>query len=156
MAERRSRQEKIKEDWFFDLSPKSKLMYYYLNDSVDRAGFYPVSIKHIMFETKLSNHEIEHCFSELEQAGIIIRSDDNKTMWLTTFLKEQNNYPLKSNNNCHKGVCAVMCKTIYFFNSHIDLFEKIKIFKVSIDRKTKEEIVEEFGLVTYLKREGLM
>ena len=105
MAKRYTHTDKFGADWFIILSKHGKLLYYYLNDICDHAGFYKVGFKHIEMYLELSQQEAEQALKELEDK--IVWSDDKIMIWLKDFLEDQANIPLNKYNNAHKGVIRV-------------------------------------------------
>lgn len=139
MALRASKQEKYQEGWFFNLSYKTKFLYYYLNDRVDIAGFLIISFDHIIFETKLPLEDIQKSLKELEDNKIIIYSNNREIIWLTKFLEEQSNYPLNPLNNCHKGILQKIQGDLRLFVNDKEFFHNLQTFEViDADGKLKK------------------
>ncbi len=65
MANRYTNTDKWVDNWFSELSPLSKLLFMYLCDQCDIAGFLEVNIKTIAFELGTDRKSIEKAFVEL-------------------------------------------------------------------------------------------
>jgi hypothetical protein len=152
MAHRNSNVEKYNKKWFQDLSKNAKLLYYYLNDKVDIGGFWCISKQHILYEAGLCKEEADAALSELEGKGIIIFSDDADYLWLTTFIEEQNNYPLNPQNRCYRGIFSKM-RRIRIFQNQKDVFDKIEVITAD-DEQSATKI--NHGLIDYMIQKGLM
>lgn len=124
MAENRFvNSKKYKEDWFLDLSDEAKLFYYFLIEHADHGGFYKISNRHIKFNLSYTDEVISKCLEEL--ADQIIWSDNKTTIYLKPFLREQNNYPLVSNNKAHLGAYKIIAKTLIEFKNNREELLKI-------------------------------
>lgn len=103
---------KWEDKWFRGLSPAHKLIYLYLLDVCDQAGFWEIDIEGAAFQTKLSGDKISPIFEGLNksQEGLskaLMRKGDY--VWIKDFLADQNNLPLNPLNNAHKK--AINCIT---------------------------------------------
>ena len=99
---RYTHEEKYKDDWFYVLSKEGKLLFYYLIDNVDHAGFMGVVFRRIANDLSMTVDEVKNAFDEME--GKVIWSDRGNKLYLTSFLKNQRNYPINRFNQSHKGI----------------------------------------------------
>jgi len=116
MARRFTITEKWGRPWFMKLKPRTKLMWYYLYDSCDVAGFWEVNLELACFQTKMSEDDTKLAFEELKEAYI----REGRYIWLINFIKDQKNLPLNRRNAAHRGIVAIL-------NSHPDFYEHTKI-----------------------------
>lgn len=88
--------------WFIDLSSNEKLMFIYLCDNCDCAGFLELSLRRLSFDLGFTPEEIKDCLRNLKKAYIL--STDKRVLFLKNFLKHQKNLPLNKANQSHKGI----------------------------------------------------
>lgn len=120
MAIRFTNTDKWVDTWFSDLKPLSKLLFMYLCDQCDIAGFLELNIRTISFEVGTDRASIERAFNELYpedkqtidgaargeelQTPRILYSLDRKFIFIRNFIKHQRNLPLNENNKAHRGI----------------------------------------------------
>lgn len=104
MAYRFSDTSKWNDEWFVDLTPQEKLLFLYLCDNCDIAGFYELSTRKLSFDTSLSADEVKGALKGLERAFIL--SEDRRILFLKKFVKHQKNLPLNALNKSHKGILS--------------------------------------------------
>jgi hypothetical protein len=114
MAYRFSDTGKWADEWFVDLSPLEKLLFLYLCDNCDIAGFYELSLRKLNFDTGISPDEIKGALKGLERGYIL--SEDKRVLFLKKFVKHQKNLPLNPDNKAHRGI-------ISRFENYSDRFE---------------------------------
>lgn len=102
MAYRFSDTGKWSDEWFVDLPPSEKLLFMYLCDNCDMAGFYELSLRKLTFDTGLSKDEIIGALKGLQRGYVL--SEDNKVIFIKNFLKHQKNLPLNPDNKAHRGI----------------------------------------------------
>jgi len=95
-------EKKWSDKWFRSLAPCHKIVWIYICDSCDIAGFYEVDIESIAFHTKLSEEDSKGAIEGLSRG--YLGAKDSDLIWIKNFLKHQNNNLLNPNNNCHKGI----------------------------------------------------
>lgn len=117
---------KWRDPWFRRLSPTGKILFLYLCDNCDNAGFWEIDLDLAAFETGIQTRGIEGAFEELSSRY----ETDKRFIWLRNFLRHQKNLPLNPNNPAHKNI--------------INILESRKSFSGSILKILKgEEILEE-------------
>lgn len=104
MAYRFSDTSKWADEWFVDLTPHEKLLFMYLCDNCDIAGFYEVSTRKVTFDIGLSPEDVVGAFKGLQRGYIL--STDKKVIFLKNFIKHQKNLPLNGRNKSHKGILS--------------------------------------------------
>ncbi len=104
MANRFTDTNKWQDAWFFDLSPSEKLLWIYLYENCDIAGFYEVCPRRVMIETGLTEKAFEGAFKGLARGYII--SIEGDVIYLRNFLKHQRNLPLNPSNRAHTGILS--------------------------------------------------
>jgi hypothetical protein len=100
MSKRFTDTDKWKDPWFRSLSPHEKLLFNYLCDNCDLAGFYEVDFDMIAFTTKLTEKETKDAFRGLIKGY----TGNDGWIWINNFLKHQKNLPLNPANNAHKCI----------------------------------------------------
>lgn len=93
-------EKKWSDKWFRSLKPCHKIVWIYICDNCDIAGFYEVDHESISFHTKLSEEESKAAIEGLSRGYL----GADECIWIKNFLKHQNNHLLNPNNNCHKGI----------------------------------------------------
>jgi hypothetical protein len=102
MPYRYTNTDKWKDAWFSKLKPMEKLLFNYLCDNCDCAGFIEIIEKNWASDIGCNLNIIEGARKGLERG--LIYSITNDCIYLRTFLRHQKNLPLNENNQCHKGI----------------------------------------------------
>lgn len=102
MAYRFSNTEKWQDSWFSELSQIEMLLFIYLCDNCDIAGFIEVNYKRWASDLNSSKETIQGACKGLARGLIYSTSED--CIFLRNFLKHQKNLPLNSNNKAHLGI----------------------------------------------------
>jgi hypothetical protein len=98
--------EKWKDDWFNSLSPNAKLLFLFLVDNCNNAGFYDVRRKFLLFYIGLNDKELDEAIIQLKKT--YIKSNDGSRIWIKNFIKHQKKYPLNYSNNNHKQIIGLI------------------------------------------------
>lgn len=126
MSSRFTETEKWKDVWFRRLSIEAKVLFQYLCDNCDIAGFWEIDLDLASYFTGIPTEEnmplfkdktgksIEAAFKELARGYI----GGNSHIFIRTFLVHQKNLPLNPENCAHRGI-------IQRINSHNSLGEKV-------------------------------
>lgn len=101
MAYRYTDTGKWGDSWFVDLNPKEKLLFLYLCDNCDIAGFCEISYRRISFDTGIEERGLQGALKGLARG--LIFSYDGEVVFLRNFLKHQKNLPLNRDNKAHRG-----------------------------------------------------
>ena len=104
MAYRFTDTGKWRDKWFRRLSPSEKVLWMYLCDVCDIAGFVEVDTELFAFDTGMDESTIEGALKGLER-GLVVH---NGVLWIRNFLRHQKNLPLNESNRCHKGILSVI------------------------------------------------
>jgi len=120
MALRYTNTEKYSDSWFIDLEPNEKLLFYYLIDQVDNAGFYEISFRHIQFHLGISKPEILGAIKGLSRGLLGADSDieNGSKIYLKNYLQHQKMNPLNPFNSFHKHALSVLCENYEFVNAN--------------------------------------
>lgn len=106
--------EKWGDGWFSNLNPYEKLIFLYLTDKCDNAGFYEINNRIDPFVIGITQQEYEQGLVNIKKC--YIKSTDGRKIWLKNYLKHQKNIPLNPENNAHKQI-------IIFIQSNMEYFE---------------------------------
>jgi hypothetical protein len=106
MAHRYTNTEKWNDVWFCDLKPLSKLLFLYLCDQCDIAGFLEINQKKIAFDLGIGKQETEKAFEGIKDK--IIVSTDNRFLYIINFLKHQKNLPLNEKSTLYKKIVELL------------------------------------------------
>ena len=128
MANRLTSTEKYADSWFIDLESVEKLMFYYLIDHVDNAGFYEISIRHVQFHLGISKDEILGAIKGLSRGllGAECEVKNGDKIYLKNFLKHQKMLPLNPFNSFHINALKSFNLNISFVNKY-KWIQKIKV-----------------------------
>jgi hypothetical protein len=114
MAKRFSTIEKWDDLWFSELQPISKLLFLFLVDKCDNAGFVEINPRLHSFIIGISKQEYLDSLQTLDK--VLVWSVSGEKIWLKNFIFYQNNLPLNIENNAHKQI-------INLLNQNIELFD---------------------------------
>lgn len=124
MASRFTETEKWNDAWFSGLKPLSKLLFLYLCDQCDVAGFLEINIRKICFDLGIGKQEAEKSLTEVETR--LLYSKDKRFVFVINFLKHQKNQKLNPSNNAHRGIIKRLEDNLFLFD-----FEDIDQFLIS-------------------------
>lgn len=124
MASRFTETDKWDDVWFSGLKPLSKLLFLYLCDQCDIAGFLEINTKKMCFDLGIGKQEVERSLNEIETR--LIYSTDSRYVFVKNFLRHQRNEKLNPANNAHKGIIKRLNDNLLLFD-----FEDINSFFIS-------------------------
>jgi hypothetical protein len=106
MASKFTASEKWNDPWFRRLMPEEKLLFMYLCDICDCAGFIERDDYRFAFETRIPEEKIAPILQGFMNpsgrvANIFV---SGRWIWLKNHIKHQKNLPLNPSINCHKGI----------------------------------------------------
>ena len=102
MAYRFTNTEKWNDAWFSDLTQLEMLLFLYLCDNCDIAGFMELNIKRWASDLNSSTETINKALVGIKK-GIII-SNINDSLFIKNYIKHQKNLPLNEKNKAHIGI----------------------------------------------------
>jgi len=103
MAYRMTCTDKWSDAWFSNLRPNEKLLFVYLYENCDIAGFIEMNIKRWSADLGFDKGAIEGAMKGLGRG--LIYSNTNDCIYIRTFLKHQKNLPLiPEKNPAHRGI----------------------------------------------------
>ena len=104
MGKRFTDTEKWKDKGFRSLTPIQKLLFIYLLDNCDNAGFIEVDIEFWSYQLKTKEHELLCEFNDMKRTIEVVGS----WCWIPNFIKHQKNLPLNKSNNAHKQIISLI------------------------------------------------
>ena len=119
MAKRFTETNKWNDPWFRKLKAGEKLVFLYLIDNCDNAGFYEVDCEMMSFQIGIESSKIEGAIKGISR-GLLGAGTD--WVWVKNFLKHQKNWPLNPENNAHKQIINILI-------SKSEMFKNDKNFK---------------------------
>lgn len=131
MAKRFTDTGKWGEKWFYGLSPYSKLLFNYLCDICDNAGFYEVNEERLAADTKIPTDQIQKCFAELSKSVLLV----DGRIWIRNFVKHQKNLPLNPKNNAHKNIITLIEESGGYFVHLLEFVEFSKHLPIESQNK---------------------
>lgn len=106
MSKRFSETDKWKDEWFSQLKPIEKLIYLFILDNCDNAGFFSLNQRINSFLLGITESEYLGAINGLNR--VLIKSKDNNKYWVKKFLFHQKNLPLNHENNSHKQIISLI------------------------------------------------
>ncbi len=88
--------------WFRKLKPYEKLLFNFICDKCDIAGFWEIDLELAAYFTGIEQEAILGAFEGLSRGYI----KNDKYIWLKNFIQHQRNWPLNPENNAHKAIIA--------------------------------------------------
>lgn len=118
MSSRFTETEKWGDIWFRKLNPSEKLLFLYICDKCDLAGFWEVDLELAAYFTGIKSSQILGAYEGLNRAYIA----QGGFIWMRNVIRHQRNLQLNPKNNAHKHILSLL-------NSHpefeIDFIEEI-------------------------------
>jgi hypothetical protein len=111
--------------WFRALSPSAKLLFIFVAENCNNAGFYELDTGAIAFKTGLTEAEIGGALEGLRR-GI---KGASGWLWLRQFLKHQKNDPLKQENPAHRQIIALLSEQVQRFARCQEFQQSIATYK---------------------------
>ena len=118
MAVKFTNTKKWDDVWFSELTLEDKVMFVYLCDMCDIAGFLEINERLIKFHTGIE--DVRGAVKSLSKS-VIYRDG---YIWIMKYIKHQKNLPLNPNNNAHKGIISSMSDRIQSFPEIFDVLPK--------------------------------
>jgi hypothetical protein len=132
MAKRFTETDKWKDAWFRKLCPNEKLLFIYLTENCNNAGFIEFDVEAVAFQTRLSEDEVLGAIQGLNRGCF----ESDGWVWIKRFLRHQKNESLNPANNAHKQIIALL-------NDQVQRFSGNKDF---------DAFVESEGIIDYIKK----
>jgi hypothetical protein len=121
MAYRYTNTDKWRDGWYSSLDTIQKLLFNYLCDNCDVAGFIEITPRIWAAEIGCTENQVLGALKGLGRG--LMFSKDNDCLYIRNFLKHQKNLPLNENNNAHLGIIRRFENYSYKFNiENIDEF----------------------------------
>lgn len=121
MSKRFTITEKWEDSWFWQLKPYEKLLWNYLCDKCDLAGFWEINLELATVQTKIPKSAISGAVQGLNRGYIT----NGKYIWLRNFIHHQGNYPLNPNNNAHRHIIKIIERHSDFNVNFFELLETV-------------------------------
>jgi hypothetical protein len=107
--------DKWKDEWFLALSPFSKLVFMFLCDNCNEAGFYDLNSKFMQSQLKIPAKNIVASIKEIGKK--VTFNQSGKKIWVDNFLFYQKQLPLDMSNAEHKKIKLMLEKNLEDFNA---------------------------------------
>lgn len=151
---------KWSDPWFQSLPHGSKLLFLYLCDKCDNAGFYEENVDEACFHLKVTPEQYKGAMKGLDR-GLAVSGG---YIWVKRFLKNQKNLPLREENPAHRQIILLINQQLERFNKNEEFCEfiaplmglqrgtgngkgKVKVIRGSEEgvQKTADEIIEDLS-----------
>lgn len=145
--------EKWNDEWFSNLKAIEKLVFLYLVDKCDNAGFFEINKRIDAFLIGISEEEFMGNLRSLKKT--YVASTDGRKIWVKNFIKYQKNLPLNPENNAHKQIITFIVSNLNIFNydfNYLGAYEGLfsPIGKGNIIGKGNGNIKKEGGTKDFL------
>jgi len=104
--------------WFSQLTMEQKVMFMYLCDACDIAGFYEVNERLVCLRTGIE--DVRGAIESLSKS-VMLKGD---YIWIIKHIKHQRNLPINPKNNAHKGIISSIAERIDSFPEILDSFSR--------------------------------
>ena len=123
MAYRFTNTDKWNDAWFSELDWRQKVVFLYLCDQCDMAGFYEINLRKMAWDIAIDCADVEGALKGLKSR--LLYSTNGKYLFIRNFLKHQKNLPLNEKNTAHRGIIRRLNEKLQLFNflSIDDYFE---------------------------------
>lgn len=142
--------EKWKDTFFHNLKPIEKLIFIYLYENCDDAGFFELNFDKMSFDIGITAKEIAGSFSKLEKA--FLSSINADKIWLKKFLLHQNRLPLDLKTTEGNYIKFQIENNLEKFNYNQELVSilkniKKKVGKAKVDflKPSVDDVIENFN-----------
>lgn len=127
--------DKWKDEWFIALHPYAKLIFMFLYENCDEAGFYKPKSSHMKKYIGMSAEDIVFHTKTLEEK--IVFNESRKKLWIKNFLFYQDQLPLEKKNPEHQKIMLIMEKNLKEFDNHEDMLFILEKTSNSTTKKVK-------------------
>src|SRR3972149_1850999 len=142
--ERITNTDKWKDYWFLSLHPNAKLIFIFLCENCDDAGYFKLSTKFMYSQLKIKPEFIVEYTQSLSKA--IVFSKERDKVWIKNFLFYQNQLPLNSGNAEHLKIKMVIEKNLEDFNDNKDMLyvinKMITINTTTLSKRTPKRFIK--------------
>lgn len=114
MSARFTETEKWSDPWFQSLPHGSKLLFMYLCDRCNMAGFYEENIREACFHLGIDESQYKGALKGLESRLVAASG----WLWLKNFLKHQRNTELNPENKAHRGIIRLLLEQVDRFGGN--------------------------------------
>lgn len=109
---------KWNDEWFSNLKAIEKLLFLYLVDKCDNAGFFEINKRIDAFLIGITEDEFMANLRAIKKT--YVASTDGRKIWIKNFIKYQKNFPLNPDNNAHKQIISFIMSNMNNFNYDFD------------------------------------
>jgi hypothetical protein len=141
--------EKWKDTFFLNLKPIEKLVFIYIYENCDDAGFFDINFSRMTTDIGIDNKTISESLNKLDKT--YLTSIDADRIWLKKFLLHQNRLPLDLSSTEGNFIKFQIESNIIKFNNPKDFQDILKNIKKKTTRAKSEfikpsveQIVESF------------
>lgn len=141
MSARYTETDKWSDPWFQSLPHGAKLLFMYLCDRCNIAGFYEENVREACFQLGIEERQYK---GAIEALGRGVKRAGN-WLWIKNFLKHQKNKELNPENAAHRGILRLLKEQIDRFSCDSDFCLFLAPLKglVSPIGNNKVKVIEE-------------
>lgn len=117
---------KWRDPWFQCLSHGSKLLFIYICDNCDNAGFYEINEPELCFHLGIDKSKFEGALKGLQRG---IKGPCDGWLWVKRFLRHQKNESINPENPAHKQIIALFKSQHPRFSADCDFNDFVAPYK---------------------------
>lgn len=129
MAKRFTDTNKWEDKRFREMEPVEKLLYLYILDHCDIAGFWEIDLELASFKIGVKASRLGKALESLGDRFAC----NSKTLWVKNFLKHQKNANLNLNNKTHLGIIRRMANNKCLAKQALEYIGKPELLKILDD-----------------------
>jgi hypothetical protein len=141
--------EKWKDTFFHNLKPIEKLIFIYLYENCDDAGFFEINFEKMAYDIGLKTNEIASSFNKLEKSFLVSKNADK--IWIKKFLLHQNKLPLDLKTTDGNFIKFTIESNLDNFNNSSDFHivlrnikKKSPLKKNEFNKPSLDEVINNF------------
>lgn len=104
------------ENWWIQLSSDEKLLYQYISDTCDDAGFFEIHLDQMCKMLKFEEKRMRSALNGIRKFFVL--SDDKTLLFLQPFLHQQNKLPLRAHNSSHIDIISIIDERLFKFQGN--------------------------------------
>lgn len=133
---RNTNTEKWRDAWFTELKPIDKLVFVFLTENCDIAGFYEVNLTLMANLIGITENELKNALIALKSRYLVNdKTNPTRRLWLRKFLLHQNHLPLKKDNKEHMKIKFMLESNYESFNCPLDMLQIIESVEEPVPAK---------------------
>jgi len=142
---RHTQTDKWKDAWFLSLTPDEKLMFIFLTENCNQAGFFTIDFTLMQTLTGFDIPQIKQLLNKIKRCYVTNSSEDTPAtkIWLTKYLFHQNKLPLELADDDSRQAYVIIKSNLAEFGHREDMLDIIEDLMTN-KRKKKSNTATKF------------